>query len=96
LEGFGEAPGQAEQSAEDAANLILGAGSGAATPSVVGALSTVDENEAQGAGARGMGEDVDDIERLRRENEDLRLEAMMTDRVRKQYLYRMSTLCQAT
>ena len=82
LEGYGEA----QQNAEEAANLILGIGSGAATPSaMVGVLGDVDGHE----GMRGEGK-VDEVEQLRRENEDLRLEAMMTDRVRKQYLYRQS------
>ena len=89
LEGYGEAPGQAEQSAEEAANLILNmGGSGAQTPSAVAGLA-VDGLVSEEQGEKGERE-VDDVDRLRRENEDLRLEAMMTDRVRKQYLYRRS------
>lgn len=61
-------------SAEEIADMILPSGvqSGTATPGGMGMWS----------------EEVTDIERLRRENESLRLEAKLTDRVRKQFLYR--------
>jgi hypothetical protein len=43
-------------------------------------------------GGMGMWSDEEtDVERLRRENESLRLEAKLTDRVRKQFLYRELT-----
>lgn len=85
LEGYGELPGQAEQSAEEAANLILMGGSGTATPLALAGPSGDQDGQLELSEAEQR---TDDVERLRRENEDLRLEAMMTDRVRKQYLYR--------
>jgi hypothetical protein len=68
---------QAGPSAEEISDMILPSEtrSGTATP-----------------GGMGMWSDEEtDVERLRRENESLRLEAKLTDRVRKQFLYREFT-----
>jgi hypothetical protein len=65
---------QTVPAAEEIADMLLPSGmqSGTATP----------------GGAGMWREEETDVERLRRENESLRAEAKLTDRVRKQFLYR--------